>query len=150
MVSRKVIAIASAGGHWKELMLLEPVFEKFNVSFITTMDGLNDGGETQNTFVVKDSNQNEKLSVVISFIQILKLIYSIKPDCIISTGASPGALAMMIGRLYGCKTIWVDSIANSEELTLGGKIASYFADVTLTQWEHLADNKSVFYKGSLF
>ena len=57
---------------------------------------------------------------------------------VISTGAAPGYFAIRIGRLLGAKTIWVDSIANAEELSMTGKLVQRHADVWLTQWEHLS------------
>ena len=36
------------------------------------------------------------------------------------------------------RTIWLDSIANSEELSGSGQHAKRWADAWLTQWPHLA------------
>jgi hypothetical protein len=44
--------------------------------------------------------------------------------------------------------VWVDSVANAEELSLSGKMASEKADLCLTQWPHLASG-AVAYEGSV-
>ena len=62
----------------------------------------------------------------------------VRPDVIISTGASLGFFAFKAGQLMGSKTIWVDSIANVEQISLTGKKVKNCSDVWLTQWEHLA------------
>jgi len=63
----------------------------------------------------------------------------VRPDIVISTGASVGVLAARIGSLFGARTVWIDSIANAEQLSLSGHLAGKFVDVWLTQWEHLAE-----------
>ncbi len=150
MSKRKVLAVASAGGHWKELVLLKPAFENFDVIYVTTMEGLVNEDNEEKTYIIRDSNQTDKVSVIISFFQLIKIFLIVKPNYVVTTGASPGTLAILLGCFFRLKTIWVDSIANSEELTLGGRISKYFASVTLTQWEHLADNKKIFFRGSVF
>lgn len=147
---KKLLAVASAGGHWKELVLLAPAFTDCNVYYVTTMNGLADKERCSKSFVIKDSNKDQKFSVIFSFFQLFRVFFLVRPDFVISTGASPGALSMILGRLFLCKTIWVDSIANSEELSLGGKISKKVASQTLTQWSHLADEKTTFYRGSVF
>jgi hypothetical protein len=68
---------------------------------------------------------------------------------VISTGAAPGLFGVAIGSLLGARTIWVDSIANGEELSLSGHRARRFADLWLTQWPHLASKDGPFYRGSV-
>lgn len=71
-----------------------------------------------------------------------------KPDMIISTGAAPGLIGLLVGRLMGIHTIWIDSVANADRLSLCGRIAVHIADRTLTQWPHLAAKK-VEYHGNV-
>jgi hypothetical protein len=61
-----------------------------------------------------------------------------RPDVVLSTGAAPGFFALLFGRLLGARTIWLDSIANIEELSMSGRMARRHADLWLTQWPHLA------------
>ena len=67
-----------------------------------------------------------------------------RPDIVISTGAAPGLFAIIISRFVGAKTIWLDSIANYEQISLSGKLAKYFTHLHLTQWEHLTNQKTQF------
>ncbi|HVH03936.1 MAG TPA: hypothetical protein VM891_13525 [Amaricoccus sp.] len=58
---------------------------------------------------------------------------------VVTTGAAPGLVALALAkRLCGSRTVWIDSIANVEELSTSGTHARRVADVWLTQWEHLA------------
>jgi UDP-N-acetylglucosamine:LPS N-acetylglucosamine transferase len=147
--TKKILAVASAGGHWKELVLLKSAFEGCSTTYVTTLNGLPEQSGIEKYYVVRDSNQNEKLAVIYSLFQLLLIFIKIRPDLVITTGASPGVLALALGRLFFSKTIWIDSIANTEQLSLGGDLSKHFAHLTITQWEHLEKNK-IIYKGSVF
>ncbi|MFC3121279.1 hypothetical protein [Agaribacter flavus] len=148
-MAKKILAIASGGGHWKQLMLLKPSFENSEVKFVTTLSGLPEQNNISNYSIVKDSNKDEKFNLIITFFQVLWVILKFRPDAIVTTGAAPGLLAIICGKLCGAKSIWVDSIANAEELSFAGRKSRKFADIVLSQWEHLADDK-VKYEGSVF
>jgi UDP-N-acetylglucosamine:LPS N-acetylglucosamine transferase len=64
-----------------------------------------------------------------------------RPSVVVSTGAAPGYLAIRMGARIGARTIWIDSVANVEELSLSGRMASAVADLCLTQWPHLAGGR---------
>ena len=113
------------------------------------MKGLPEQNGIKNYSLVCDSNKNEKLRTIYSFIQMISVFVRFWPDIVITTGAAPGLLGLVLGKLFFKKTIWIDSVANAEELSLSGKISRKFADIVLTQWEQLADDK-VQYKGSVF
>ncbi|HCO1856164.1 TPA: hypothetical protein N7M61_004421, partial [Escherichia coli] len=70
-----------------------------------------------------------------------------RPTLAISTGAAPGLLCLLFTRLLGGKTIWIDSIANTEKLSLSGRLARFFSNQVLTQWDHLGDGKKISYHG---
>jgi UDP-N-acetylglucosamine:LPS N-acetylglucosamine transferase len=69
---------------------------------------------------------------------LVRLILSFRPHVIITTGAAPGLLALLIGKVAGSRTIWIDSIANASCMSLSGRISRYCADECLVQWKHLA------------
>ena len=66
-----------------------------------------------------------------------------------NTGEEPARyLAIRWAKLVGARTVWIDSVANVEELSLSGRLASERVDLCLTQWPHLAAGP-VYYKGSV-
>jgi hypothetical protein len=73
----------------------------------------------------------------------------VRPDAVITTGAAPGYFAIRLGRLFGARTVWIDSIANAEEMSLSGQKVRHHADLWLTQWEHLATPDGPQYLGSV-
>jgi UDP-N-acetylglucosamine:LPS N-acetylglucosamine transferase len=149
MKKNKVLAVASAGGHWKQLILLKASFDDCSTVYVTTLSGLPEQSGITNYNVVLDSNQNEKLAVLYSLFQLLFIFIRVRPDVVITTGASPGVLAIVLGRLFFSKTIWIDSIANSQKLSMGGSISKRLAHKVIVQWESLVQD-NVVYSGSVF
>ena len=150
---QKVLAVASGGGHWKELMLLRDGFDFENINqvkYITTIAGLPEEEGIQDFVIIKDSNKTQKLALVVSFFQILAVYLRYRPDLVISTGAAAGIVSVIIGKIFRAETIWIDSIANADKLSLSGDIARWLADTVLTQWAHLANGKKVQFHGSVF
>ena len=135
---KKVLAVASGGGHWVQLLRLRPAFSGMHVEFISTNQGYASQVE-QTLHVVTDANMWEKLKLIKMFLQVAWIVLKVRPDFVITTGAAPGYAAIMFGKLLGAKTIWLDSIANSETLSSSGKKAKLWADVWLTQWPHLVN-----------
>ena len=81
-------------------------------------------------------------------LELLVVLLRERPDVVVSTGAAPGYLAIRWAGLLGARTIWIDSVANVEELSLSGRLASTRTDLCLTQWPHLAGG-SVRYLGAV-
>ena len=143
----RVLAVASGGGHWVQLSRLVPAWDGCVVTYVTTEPGFRAGieavaaarGQPRPGFhVVLDANRWQKLRLLRSLLQIVLILARTRPDVVITTGAAPGYFALRLGRLMGARTIWVDSIANAEELSLAGQKAGRHSDLWLTQWEHLA------------
>jgi UDP-N-acetylglucosamine:LPS N-acetylglucosamine transferase len=149
----KVLAVASGGGHWKELMLLRSGFDiakQNHVKYVTTIDGLPQEEAISDFNIILDSNKTKKAALLISFIQIFKIYLNYQPNVVVSTGAAAGIITIFLGKIFRAKTIWIDSIANADKLSLSGEIAKWTADIVVTQWEHLADGKNIQFHGSVF
>jgi UDP-N-acetylglucosamine:LPS N-acetylglucosamine transferase len=144
-----ILAIASGGGHWQQLLRLRPAFEGERTIYVTTDAAYAKDVSGSELFVVTDANRDVPLKLVRSAVEVLWKVMRTRPDVVISTGAAPGLLGILFGRLVGARTIWVDSIANAGKPSLSGRIASKIAHIALTQWPHLAATRGLSYHGSI-
>ncbi len=137
---RRVVAISSGGGHWVELLRLRPAWAGCAVTYVTTHAGYRDEvrDEAAGFHEIPDANRWQRLRLVAQLFRIFTILVRVRPHVIVSTGAAPGYFALRFGRLLGARTIWVDSFANADELSMSGQLAGPHADLWLTQWEHLA------------
>lgn len=146
-MAKRIIAIASGGGHWQQLMLLRPAFAHHDVLYLTTLPGLPEQYNATPSAIVPECSRTSKLSIAKTSLALMGRVAKKRPHVVISTGALPGVLALAIGRIFGATTIWVDSVANSEEMSLSGRLAGRFAHLWLTQWEEVAEAQSAEFWG---
>jgi hypothetical protein len=146
--SKQLLAVASGGGHWDELMVVSSGFTCFETTYATTNSVLvaDIAGDLR---FVKDCNRRQPLRSIKCALDVFWLVVSLRPDVIITTGAAPGAMALVFGKLVGARTIWIDGLASADKLSASGRLVRGFADVHLTQWEHLADGTRTLFKGSV-
>lgn len=150
MKKKKVMAVASKGGHWIQLNRLKAVWDDQNVVFLTNDNSLKSHVGNAKFETVIDANMDQKPKLALLAIQTLFKVLKHRPDVIISTGAAPGFFALLWGKCLGAKTVWVDSVANAEELSLAGGKVKKIADVWLTQWPEVAKEEGPLFKGRVF
>ena len=121
-----------------QLLRIRSAFEGCEVAFVTVHELYRAQVPDHKFYVVNDANLRDKLGLVKSAFRLAWIVWNEKPDFVFSTGAAPGYLALRFGRMLGARTIWLDSIANVEELSMSGRRIGYYADLWLTQWPHLA------------
>ena len=144
----RVLAVASSGGHWDQLMRVGGAWRGAEVSYAVTMAGLAERAGLR-ADVIPDFSARTPLRLIAGLAPLWRLVWRVRPEVAISTGAAPGLIALIFARLLGARTIWIDSIANVETLSLSGRLAGLFADVHLTQWESLARPGGPHYWGAV-
>lgn len=146
---KRILAIASAGGHWQQLMALRPAYEHLSVLYLTTLPGLAAEFGAAPAAVVPDCNRNQPFRTIGCLAALGTRMARFRPDLVISTGALPGVIALTLGKAMGARTIWVDSVANAEEMSTSGRMARRVADLWLSQWEDVAREAGAEFAGAL-
>lgn len=144
----KILAVASIGGHWIQLLRLYPSLDKFEIEFVTTNLNLKSTVNGAKFYSISDGNRSNLTGLLQGFLALIFIIIRSKPNVVITTGAAPGLLAVLVGKVFLVKTIWIDSIANCDKVSLSCKIVSYFSDKTYTQWPHLETSR-IKYNGNI-
>lgn len=136
---QKIMAIASGGGHWVQLMRLRPAFDGMNVFYVSMDPSAEVDVPGQRYYTIRDASRKQKWVFFIVLVQLLRIFLKERPSVVITTGSAPALLSLILAKyLFRAKTIWIDSIANAERLSTSGKTAGQFADIWLTQWPQLA------------
>jgi hypothetical protein len=99
--------------------------------------------------VTTEANRWQKALLVRSALEIGLILTKVRPNVVITTGAAPGYFAIRLAAMAGIRTVWIDSIANADALSLSGSKAGRHADLWLTQWEHLSRPGGPHYHGSV-
>jgi UDP-N-acetylglucosamine:LPS N-acetylglucosamine transferase len=135
---RKVLAVASSGGHWVQLRRLRPAFAGLEVVYAGT-DAAAEPDLGGRYYALRNVTRRNRLGFAVVIWQVLRLLARERPDVVVTTGAAPGFVALAAAKiLLRSRTVWIDSVSSSEAMTLSGRLARPLADAWLVQWEHLA------------
>jgi UDP-N-acetylglucosamine:LPS N-acetylglucosamine transferase len=129
-------------------MRLTPALDACETIFVSTLaqSPLPQGARFQR---VPDANRNDWLGMIRLILTMGWVVVRERPDVVISTGAAPGYVALRLGRMLGARTVWLDSMANVDELSMSGRLAGPHADLWLTQWPHLTTPNGPRFFGSV-
>ena len=147
--SPRILAITSGGGHWVQLMRLRPAFNGLKMHYASVDPSSYRDVTPAPYYRISDANRSQKLKLVVLTLRIGWLMLRIRPQIILTTGAAPGYLAIRMGKIFGTRCLFLDSMANAEELSLSARLAARHADLLLTQWPHLDQQFGAKFRGSV-
>jgi UDP-N-acetylglucosamine:LPS N-acetylglucosamine transferase len=139
----KLLALASGGGHWVQLLRLRPAFADFETVYVSMFESYADQLDGARLHIVPDASRFDIKSFAPVFWKALKIIAKERPKAIVTTGSAPMLSFILLGRMIGCRTLWVDSIANSERMSSSGRLARKLAHKVISQWPEVAEKEGV-------
>ena len=143
---KKVMFIASTGGHLSELLQLEPLFEEYDYHLVTEKTkstvGLLEKYPGRVNFLVYGT-KSRLFSYLFKFsFNILKsfvLMLKVKPDVIVTTGTHTAVPMCYLAKILCKKVIFIETFANSKTRTKAGQMVYPIADVFIVQWEYMLE-----------
>ena len=145
----RVLAVASGGGHWVQLERLRPAFRGFDVAYVSMFESYRQMVKGHSYYVIPDASRFDITGFIPVFWRAAKIVIRERPAAIVTTGSAPMLAFLMLGRLIGAKTLWIDSIANSERLSSSGRLARKLAHQVVSQWPTVAATEGVECWGSV-
>lgn len=140
MAQIKVLAMASGGGHWVQLLRLRPAWDGCAVTYATVhADSAADVAPAP-LLTFADASRADWWRLPRVALDMAGIVLRVRPHVVVTTGAAPPLFALGVARLLGARTLWVDSIANGEVLSSSGRLARWVATTRLTQWPGLAQD----------
>ena len=144
MSKKRVLFIASTGGHLNELLQLSSMYSEYDYHIITE--------KTKSNLYLKKKYKKRvnylvygtkhhflvypfKLlwNCIVSFILYLKY----RPDYIITTGTHTAGPMCCIGKIFGSKVIYIETFANMVTKTVTGRLLYPISDLFVVQWESM-------------
>lgn len=159
-MEKKVMFVASSGGHLSELFQLKHTMKKTDVLITEKIGDIASYSKRGNgirvRFLTPGSRKQGIRYLFIFMWNTLKstLIYiKEKPDVIISTGSHTFIPFLFARKLFfwrKCEVIYIESIARVKTLSKTGQLCLKHVDTFYVQWEPLAEAyPSTVYKGRL-
>ena len=134
--NKKLLLVCSSGGHFRELHLLDNFWKKYERVWVTfdkqdTQGSLND---EKCYYAFHPTNRNIK-NLIRNFFLAIKILRNEKPDVIVSTGAGVAIPFFYLGKVFGSKTVYIESIARINSASLTGKVIAPVCDLVVVQWK---------------
>ena len=143
---KKVLFIASTGGHLAEMMQLKPMFKNYDYYIITEKTksnlSLKEKYKSRVSYLVygtKDHKLSYPFKLLYNCFKSFYLYLKVHPDYIITTGVHTAGPMCLIGKIFGSKIIFIETFANSKTRTKTGRIVYKFADLFIVQWKEMLE-----------
>ena len=106
---RKVLVATSAGGHWVQMRRLLPAFAGCELVFAGVADWLDADLGPAPYYRLRNVSRSDPLGFFVVAWQLARVVRNQRPEVVVSTGAAPGLMAVVIGKLLGgCRTVWIE------------------------------------------
>ena len=152
----KICFMASGGGHFQELCGLADLAQKYDHILISTEvnKALAHACPFQHTYQIDEVGlglwKNSPLRILGTFRQVLRILRRERPNLVVSTGAGIAVPGFLAAKLLGVRTIYIESSARVQSLSLAGRVCYHLADRFLVQHACLAGRlPRAVYAGSL-
>ncbi len=132
-----------------QLLRLQPAFEDCSVTYATVNPSYAVQVPGGRFYSFTDATRWSRWNMIKMIFEVAWIVIRSRPDVVVSTGAAPGVVALRVGKLLGAKTVWLDSIANVDAMSMSGCRVRGFADLRLTQWPDVALKEGCAFKGAV-
>lgn len=129
-----IALVCSHGGHLTEMLHLMPAVEGHDTFFFCY-----DAETTRalpNAHRVPNMARNP-IELVKNLVRLVQLFARERPDLIVSTGAEIAIPAVLVGKLFGAKTFYVECGAQVTKPSFTGRLMYHLADQFHVQWPEL-------------
>lgn len=132
----KICIVSSSGGHLTQLYVLKPWWEKHERFWVTFQkeDAISLLKEEKAYWAHFPTNRNIK-NLIRNLFLAWKILRKERPDVIISTGAGVAVPFFWLGKIFGCKLIYMEVFDRIDSPTLTGRLVYHITDKFLVQWE---------------
>ncbi len=145
-----VLLVCSPGGHLLEMRELAPAWEGEQVSWVTLpgadVDDLLRGQDV--TLAHGPTNRSIK-NLLRNAVLAWREVRRRRPEAILSTGAALAVPFFVVARLHGIRTVYVESLARTQSLSLSGKMVYPLATSFFVQWPGATRWRRAQYVGSI-
>jgi UDP-N-acetylglucosamine:LPS N-acetylglucosamine transferase len=145
----RILAVASGGGHWVQLLRLRTAFAGAEVHYATVDASAAEMVYPAPVHLYPDANKDTKIKLALAALRLLVIVLTVRPDVVISTGAAGGYFAIRFAKMLGARTLFVDSIANARQLSVTGQMCRGVADRVISQWPEVARQSGTEFWGSV-
>lgn len=141
---KRVLFVASTGGHLNELMQLKKMFNNYDYHIITEKTKSNLALKKKYgkrisylVFGTKDHMLTYPAKLFYNCLKSLYLYFKIHPDYIVTTGVHTAGPISLIGKIFGTRIVYIETFASINNATVTGRLLYKVSDKFIVQWESM-------------
>lgn len=138
-----VLLVCSTGGHLLQLLALRSAWDGFSRVWVTfdKSDARSLLADEQVVFAHGPTNRNFGLlavkNLVLNLVAAVRLLRSVRPKVVLTTGAGVAVPFAWIGRVLGARVVYVESLTRIERPSLSCRLIAPVASRIYAQWPEL-------------
>lgn len=130
--------VCSTGGHFRLMQQLQPFWNTHERVWITFRNPNTEAILAGERVYWACSPTNRNLpNLIRNFLLALQLVFRERPRLIVSTGAGVAVPFVIVAKLLGSQTVFIESITRVEQLSLSARLVLPFIDDLYVQWPQL-------------
>jgi UDP-N-acetylglucosamine:LPS N-acetylglucosamine transferase len=134
----KILLVCSSGGHFKALQQLRPFWQDHERTWVTFKTATTVATLAEERVVWAHSPTNRNIPNLIRNLGLaFKVLQRDRPNLILTTGAGAAVPFLILGKLWGCQTVFIESVTRVTSLSLSAKLALPFISVLYVHWPQL-------------
>jgi beta-1,4-N-acetylglucosaminyltransferase len=147
-----VLLVCSPGGHLLQLLALRRAWEGLASAWVSL--GRADARSLlagERVYFAHGPTNRSIRNLLRNLVLAWGLVRRLRPRTIVTTGAGVAVPFAWIGRLYGAKVVYIESLSRFDDVSLSCKLISPVADRVYGQWpEFVRAPPHARYEGSVF
>lgn len=146
-----MLLVCSTGGHLLQLHLLGEAWSGLRTTWVTfdKSDARSLLAGEQVVYAHGPTNRNIP-NLLRNLLLAIQVVRRTRPRFVVSTGAGLAVPFAWIGRLFGARIVYVESVTRIESPSLSLRLIAPVVSRTYVQWPGLADRVRARYVGSVF
>jgi beta-1,4-N-acetylglucosaminyltransferase len=150
----EVLLVCTGGGHLLQLWSLRAAWAGYSQAWVV---GSHEGSdvasllEHDRVYRAHPRASRSVRKLILNLLLARRLLRELRPRVILTTGAAVAVPFAWLGRLYGIRVVWVETLARAESPSLSCRLVAPVADRVYVQWPELVDEvRHARYAGTVF
>ena len=146
----KLCLVSSSGGHWEQLLKLQPLIEKYDGFLVTEKTQYPASAK----YLMIQTDLKDKLmlfKMVVNGLRSIKIWIKERPDFVITTGTMIAYPFYLLAVIFHKKFVFIETFGRANMATVAGKLMEKHSDLFIVQWESRVKHyKKAIYGGCLY
>ena len=134
----RVLVVSSVGGHLNQMQsIVNHILQKQPVHFHLCINDTTSHELSRYKRVHQLLHLQRRILMPIHLFEAVFYLLTIRPKTILSAGAAPAFFFFLVGKFFGCQTIFVESFSRVRTPSDTGRMVKKLSDVFIAQHEHI-------------